>query len=66
MHHGSTDPLLTEHDIARRLAISIATVRRWRIGRTGVPFIKLGASVRYRPEDLRAYIDSRISAKEVA
>jgi predicted DNA-binding transcriptional regulator AlpA len=50
--------LLNEHAVAELLGVSIATVRRWRLLRQGPKFIRVGAaSVRYRPEDLKAYID---------
>jgi predicted DNA-binding transcriptional regulator AlpA len=50
--------LLNEHDVAKLLGVSVATVRRWRLLRQGPTFIRVGAaSVRYRPEDLRAYLE---------
>jgi len=66
MHNINFDALLTERELARKLNVSIGTVRRWRLLRTGVSYIKLGACVRYRPEDLREYIDSLASPKEAA
>ncbi len=49
--------LLNEHAVAELLGVSVATVRRWRLLRQGPKFIRVGAaSVRYRPEDLVAYI----------
>jgi len=58
--------LLNERDIARITAMSLATVRRWRLFRQGPKFIKLGAAVRYRPEDLAAWLDSRPASGEAA
>jgi predicted DNA-binding transcriptional regulator AlpA len=50
--------LLNEHAVAQLLGVSVATVRRWRLLRQGPKFIRVGAaSVRYRPEDLTAYIE---------
>jgi predicted DNA-binding transcriptional regulator AlpA len=50
--------LLNEHAVASLLGVSVATVRRWRLLRQGPKFIRVGAaSVRYRPEDLAAYIE---------
>lgn len=54
----SRDRLLTEKDIAALLQISIPTLRRWRMLRTGPAFVKLGALVRYRPEDLSAFMEA--------
>lgn len=50
--------LLNEHSVSKLLGVSVATVRRWRLLRQGPKFIRVGAaSVRYRPEDLTAYIE---------
>jgi predicted DNA-binding transcriptional regulator AlpA len=50
--------LLNEHAVAKLLGVSVATVRRWRLLREGPKFIRVGAaSVRYRPDDLAAYIE---------
>ena len=51
--------LMTEVDVSRRLRISIATVRRWRLLGGGPTYLKIGASVRYRPEDLSKWVESR-------
>jgi predicted DNA-binding transcriptional regulator AlpA len=49
--------LLGEHEVAKRLAVSVATVRRWRSFRQGPVFVKLGSAVRYRLEDLVDWIE---------
>jgi len=51
--------LLNEHAVANLLDISVASIRRWRLLRQGPKFIKIGASVRYRPEDVAAWLESR-------
>jgi hypothetical protein len=48
--------LLTEGDVAQRLHVSLASVRRWRLERRGPQFIKVGSLVRYRPEDLELWL----------
>jgi predicted DNA-binding transcriptional regulator AlpA len=53
--------LLNEHDVARITGLSVASVRRWRLFKQGPRFIKIGASVRYRAEDLRAWLETRPS-----
>jgi predicted DNA-binding transcriptional regulator AlpA len=53
------DALLNEHDVARLTSMSVATVRRWRLFGQGPMFIKIGAAVRYRPEDVTAWLSSR-------
>jgi len=51
--------LLSEHDVARILHLSVAALRRWRLLNFGPPFLKLGGSVRYDPRALRAWLASR-------
>jgi predicted DNA-binding transcriptional regulator AlpA len=51
--------LLTEEDVAQQLHVSVASLRRWRIERRGPQFIKVGSLVRYRPEELEAWLLSR-------
>ena len=50
--------LLTEQDVASRLHVSLASVRRWRLERRGPQFTKVGALVRYRPDDLETWLAS--------
>lgn len=58
----ASEVLLKENEIAARLQVSIGTIRRWRILRTGPRFIRVSKSaIRYRPADLKAYLDSRPS-----
>jgi hypothetical protein len=51
------ETLLTEHEYARITKRSVASARRDRLLRQGCPFVKLGALVRYRPSDVRAYLE---------
>ncbi len=53
--------LLNEHDVARITGLSVASVRRWRLLRRGPKYIKIGAAVRYRPEDVAAWLETRPS-----
>jgi predicted DNA-binding transcriptional regulator AlpA len=57
----SFETLLTEHDVARIIGMSVASVRRWRLLRQGPKYLKLGTACRYRPEDICAWLDSRPS-----
>jgi len=41
-------------------------MRRWRLQRKGPRYIKVGAAVRYRNEDVRAWLETRPSGGEVA
>ncbi len=53
------ESLLNEHDVARITGMSLASVRRWRLVGRGPRFLKIGASVRYQPEALQAFLNSR-------
>ena len=58
--------LLSEADIAKQIGVSLATVRRWRRERTGPPYVKIAASVRYRQEDVDAYVAKSIVRTSVS
>lgn len=62
--HNAINPLLNEHDVARITGLSLASVRRWRLLRQGPKYLKLGASVRYRPEDIFAWLETRPTGGE--
>ena len=51
--------LLNEVDVARITGLSVASVRRWRLFKQGPKYLKLGSAVRYRPEDLKAWLETR-------
>ena len=56
------ETLLNEHDVARITALSVASIRRFRLLRQGGPrYLKIGAAVRYKPEDISAWLESRPS-----
>lgn len=59
--HAEISPLLNEHDVARITRLSVSTVRRWRHERAGrgPRYLKIGSTVRYRPADVAAFIDSQ-------
>ncbi|MBV9158488.1 MAG: helix-turn-helix domain-containing protein [Acidobacteriaceae bacterium] len=48
--------LITETEVAKRLHVSLASIRRWRLEGRGPAFVKVGALVRYRPEDLDTWL----------
>jgi excisionase family DNA binding protein len=48
--------LLTEEDVATQLHVSVASIRRWRLERRGPRFMKVGSLVRYKLEDLEAWL----------
>ncbi len=51
------ETLLTEREYATITKRSVASVRRDRLLRQGCPYVKLGALVRYRPDDVRAHLE---------
>ncbi|MEQ8306672.1 MAG: helix-turn-helix domain-containing protein [Hoeflea sp.] len=51
------DLLITAEEAARRLDVSVATLSRWRRLRKHLPFLRVGNSYRYRPEDVEAAIE---------
>src|SRR3954452_8634094 len=57
--HNAIENLLNERDVARITGLSVASVRRWRLLRHGPKYLKIGAAVRYRREDLDAWLGSR-------
>jgi predicted DNA-binding transcriptional regulator AlpA len=58
---NSVVELLNENQVAQRLGVSIATVRRWRGHNAGPRFRKIGASVRYAADDLKAWLEAQPS-----
>ena len=50
--------LLTETDVAKKLRVSLACFRRWRLEKRGPAFVKIGQLVRYRPEELELWIQA--------
>jgi predicted DNA-binding transcriptional regulator AlpA len=52
------ETLLNEHDVARITGLSVASVRRWRLLHQGPKYMKIGAAVRYKPEDLAAWLEA--------
>ncbi|MEO7859217.1 MAG: helix-turn-helix domain-containing protein [Nitrospirales bacterium] len=51
--------LLAESAVADQLACETKTLQAWRCRGGGPAFVKVGRLVRYRPEDVLAYIESR-------
>lgn len=59
--------LVNENQVARITGMSVASVRRWRLLRQGPRFIEVSKSaVRYRPEDVSAWLESRPTGGEPA
>jgi hypothetical protein len=50
--------LMTENEVSKRLNISVASLRRWRLTKRGPVYVKVGSLVRYQPEELEAWLAS--------
>ena len=48
---------LREGETAKVLGVAVQTLRNWRHLRKGPPYIKLGRAIRYRDEDLLAFLE---------
>ena len=57
---GGGTTLLTDHDVAALLLVKPDTVRRW-AARGEIPCLRLGRLLRFRREDLDAWLHSRES-----
>lgn len=53
-----TGMLLMEPEVADRLRVSLACLRRWRLEKRGPRFVKVGSLVRYPAEELNQWIES--------
>ena len=63
------DELLTDRQVAKIVKRSQSTLQKDRVAGTGIPFVRLGRLVRYRPSDVSAFLDalpSRRSTSETA
>ena len=49
---------LTEKDVAKITRLSLATLRNDRFLSRGIPYVKIGRSVRYNLEDVIGYMES--------
>ena len=54
--------LLTEDETAALLKIQPATLATWRVrGHPHLPFVRVGRCVRYRRQDITAFIDGHLT-----
>jgi hypothetical protein len=54
------EALIDEHEFSRITGRSVASARRDRLLRQGCPWVKLTGLVRYRPQDVREYIERNL------
>lgn len=55
----SREAMVGDVEAARRLGLSVSTLRAWRVRGGGPVFRKLGTAVRYTIADLDAFVESR-------
>jgi predicted DNA-binding transcriptional regulator AlpA len=61
---NTIEELLTERDVARITGLSVASIRRWRLLRRGPKYLKISAAVRYRPQDIAQWLETRPTGGE--
>jgi excisionase family DNA binding protein len=49
-------------ELAEMLGLSAVTLEKWRTSRVGPPFLRLGRCVRYRREDVDAWLVARLQS----
>ena len=59
MEFQISEPLQDESAISKLLDCEVKTLQAWRCRGGGPPFIRVGRLVRYRPQDVEAWIESR-------
>jgi predicted DNA-binding transcriptional regulator AlpA len=58
-NHSAFERLINDHEVAAMVGVSVATVRRWRLLRSGPRYLRIGVLIRYRPESIRQWLDAR-------
>jgi len=59
--------LLTKEDVSEILGVSVGTLAVWRTTkRYNLPYVKSGRLIRYREEDVQAFITSRLRGEGFA
>ena len=52
------EALVDEHEAAKALAMSVATLRTWRWSGRGPVYKKIGSAVRYAVSDIQSYVEN--------
>jgi len=56
-HHSQA---LTEHEVARQLGLSVATLRAWRLKGKAPRFVRFGRAVRYLAADVERFVEASV------
>lgn len=51
--------LLNEHEVSKRLGVSINTLRYWRVCGDGPNYVKMGRLVRYHAAELDSFVQRK-------
>ena len=54
---AGVDQLLTEHEAAVALLVSVKTLQAWRVQGRNVPFVRIGRRIAYRVRDINDFIE---------
>lgn len=54
------EALLDEDAAAPCVGLAVSTLQKLRVRGDGPPFVKIGRNVRYRQEDLQAFVAKRV------
>jgi hypothetical protein len=60
------DPLLSDRDVARITGRARSTLQKDRVVGDGIPFVRVGRLVRYRPSDVNAYLSGLPSLRSTS
>jgi len=52
--------LISEPELAKALGVSPALLKKWRAERSNIPFVRLGARVMYRTDDVNRHINEHM------
>ncbi|MCU0269061.1 MAG: helix-turn-helix domain-containing protein [Acidimicrobiales bacterium] len=58
--------LLTPEELAEELGVPVATLYQWRYRRTGPVVLRIGRHLRYRRDDVDAWLASQASPRPAA
>lgn len=58
---GTSDGLLTPVQVSDRLQVPVGTLYQWRVRRLGPKALRVGKHLRYRPEDVAAWIAEQLA-----
>ena len=54
--------MLTPDEVSELLGVPYATLARWRLNGVGPKWYRLGRHVRYRPDEVAAWVETQIAA----